>query len=184
MATRRTTSTEAAPCAPLTRPRYFEGRLLTARDLEDEQSYHREKRRRLVRAVVGWGIVDGLSVAVDPGPEAGVRIAAGLAIDAAGELIEVPCAQRLALPATSGPLHVVLAYAEEPCDPVPVPSGGDDTGMVASRIRETFRLALEARPAPGTLVLARLARARTRWQLDRRFRRRRLRRGASGRELL
>lgn len=172
---RTTNSAEPAPRAPLTRPHFFSGRLLDARDLAVEQSYQREKLRRLVRTIFGWGIADGLSVGIERGPGGGVRIGPGVAIDALGELIELPCAQRLELPASGLRLHVVLAYAEEPSDPVPTPSG---VGTEPTRIRETFRLGLETQPAPDALVLARLTRSRSRWRVDRRFRRRRLKRAA------
>lgn len=166
------------PPATLTRVRFFAGRMLDASHLADEQEYHREKQRRLVRALHGWGVVQGLQVGLDSGGTT-ARVAAGLAIDPRGELIEVGCAQPIALPAQGARLYVVLAYAEEPCDPVPVPSDTDGTGMANGRIRETFRLSLEAQPTAGALALARLVRRRSRWQLDRGFRRRRLSRRAA-----
>lgn len=163
-----------APPAALTRVRFFAGRLLDADDLQQEQEYHREKQRRLVRALHGWGVVHGLQVGLGSGGSAMLTVAAGLAIDPRGELLEVGCAQRIALPAQGTRLYVVLAYAEEPCDPIPAPSDTDGSGTAYARIRETFRLSLEAQPGPDTLVLARLVRGRARWQVDRRFRRRRL----------
>jgi len=44
------------------RPRFYDGRLLTAADLEDEQDYFREKIRLHNRLSHGWGVVTGLKV--------------------------------------------------------------------------------------------------------------------------
>lgn len=52
--------------AGLTRPRYFNGQLLTADDLQAEQNYFREKLRRHNRCLHGWGVVRGLEVTQDP----------------------------------------------------------------------------------------------------------------------
>jgi len=168
-----------ACCAPK-RVHFFEGRLLTADDLRDEQEYHRETRRRLVRALHGWGVVDGLRVGREAGDPNGIVVAPGTAIDPRGELLCVGLAQRLALPAQGTRLHVVLAYAEEPCDPAPSIASSGEGDSPFTRTRETFRLSLEAEPPGDAVVLARLVRRKADWRLDRTFRRRRLARPRSG----
>lgn len=65
------------------RPRYFDGRFLAARDLTSEQQYVLRRQADLGRAG-GWGVVDGL--AVTAGPRATqVHIGQGYAITPTGE---------------------------------------------------------------------------------------------------
>jgi hypothetical protein len=71
-------------------PNFFEGRLLTAGDLRDDQKAHRERQRLLGRAL-GTGVVEGLGVTLEPTITDGVKktitIAAGYAINGEGELL-------------------------------------------------------------------------------------------------
>ena len=75
----------------LDRPRYLNGRMLTAKDFTDEQNYGREKLRRHNRVLHGCGVVCGLAVAADDSPTApwGVRVGAGLALDRYGNELVV-----------------------------------------------------------------------------------------------
>lgn len=72
---------------------FFEGRLLSAQDLRDQQDANRERGRRLGRAL-GSGIVDGLEVVLESDGADGqppvVTVKAGLAINAEGEIIGLP----------------------------------------------------------------------------------------------
>lgn len=77
------------------RLRYFKGQLLTAKDFEDQQTYHREKLKRFIDRFPR-GIINGLDVTYFT-PEAGnpedseaFLIGEGLAIDADGNMINVP----------------------------------------------------------------------------------------------
>ena len=65
----------------MTRVRFFEGQLLTARDLEAEQTYQMEKRRLHNRMLHGVGVVDGLAVSVEDLPSAPAIVSPGLALD-------------------------------------------------------------------------------------------------------
>lgn len=71
-------------------PYFFNGRLLTARDLQDEQAAQQRHRRRLGRAI-GSGVVEGLSVSVESATvtKAVLRVSAGLAITAEGQAFEL-----------------------------------------------------------------------------------------------
>ena len=84
------------------RVRYFEGRLLAASDLTDDQQYHRGKLKRALHALHGDGIVKGLDVEIDgdgSGIEIGVSIGAGDALTADGELLVIDDCRRCRLPA-------------------------------------------------------------------------------------
>jgi len=87
---------------------FFNGRLLTGQDLSREQAARRKIEQRIGLGL-GTGIVFGLDVrrapadAEDPLP--GVSIAAGLAVNAAGEVLQLaaPETVRLSRVASSGP---------------------------------------------------------------------------------
>src|SRR5258708_35279671 len=80
-----------AELRPAVRLRYFVGQVLTADDLEKEQSYFRHKNQLHNRFEVGHGVVCGLAAtAVATTKGSGVRVSAGLALDAWGREIVVP----------------------------------------------------------------------------------------------
>ncbi len=98
------------------RVNYATGLMLDAADFEEEQLYHRSRLARALTYLHGGGTVAGLRVSVDaeraaPGSAAEttqqVMVAAGLAIDRLGRLIEV-----------RKPLCIKLAdwYAMQPAD--------------------------------------------------------------------
>ena len=66
------------------RPRFFDGELLTAKDLQVEQDYQIEKRRLHNRMLHGLGVVSELAVSVDDGPSVAVCVSPGFALDASG----------------------------------------------------------------------------------------------------
>lgn len=66
------------------RPRYFDGRFLAARDLTGDQDYFLRRQADLGRAT-GWGVVHGLEVLAQGGSATKVRIRAGLGLTPAGE---------------------------------------------------------------------------------------------------
>jgi hypothetical protein len=159
-------------CGPgLQRPRYFAGRLLDADTLNSEQQYLLERLRRLHVHLHGAGIVDGLAVTVESAtgaPE--VVVTPGLALDALGREIFVEATQRLALPGAGSELLVELAYAERPCASAPAPgepSPPDDSALLrATRIVESFDLALASAASEGGVAIARVRRMRGRWRVD------------------
>ncbi|GCF15373.1 hypothetical protein Harman_33080 [Haloarcula mannanilytica] len=75
------------------RNRFFNGKLMTARDMLAEQEYHAERLETVTSQVTGWGIVCGLDARVES-PEGEERpqvvVESGVAIDRAGRLIVVP----------------------------------------------------------------------------------------------
>lgn len=165
-----TNAADTGACRELTpskRNRYFTGKLLTARDLTDEQSYYQEKARRHNRYLHGYGVVCGLRVVPARGRERlAVVVEPGLALDAWGREIVVPEPAELDLGQWTAQgeretsdrataVWVVVEYAEAEVDPVPLPTAppvesGEATA--SSRTVETFRLGLRReaeRPDPG-----------------------------------
>jgi hypothetical protein len=168
------------PAQPLKRNRYFNGRMLGARDFTDEQEYVRERLRRHNRCLHGYGVVYGLGVTCDG---SAVEVAAGMAIDGYGEEIVVPADVGLAAPPPGKVAFLVLRYAEGESDPVTIDDGTGTPMVEHTRIEEGYALDYEPRdprrvPSPGPALgvpVARLTFARGRWRVDRTFRRRQVR---------
>jgi hypothetical protein len=158
-------ATETAGCAGLTRPRYFEGKLLDAATLTAEQEYHREKRRLHNRAIFGFGVVSGLGVSVEPAGASGgerVLVEPGCAIDRLGEEIRLPQGVSVAAPSSGDSAFVTVRYWERPCAPTPTIDGT----TAASKIEEACVLALKSAVADPAIPLARLIRIEGAWRLD------------------
>ena len=101
----------------LKRLRYFEGLCLTAKDLEDEQRYHRQNRFRHNLNLHGYGIVQGL--VVDIQQKSGsfyAAINAGYGITMTGQGVLLPEARvvRLEFPPRDGVYHLWLFHVESP----------------------------------------------------------------------
>jgi hypothetical protein len=158
-------------CNGLTRPRYFEGKMLDAATLTAEQEYHREKRRLHNRALFGSGVVSGLGVSIEPGGER-VLVEPGHAIDPTGEEIGLPRAVSLAVPATSGGVFVTLRYWERPCGPTLAADGA----TAASKIEEACVVALKPAAVDPVVPLARVIRLQGAWRVDTAFEPPRIRR--------
>lgn len=149
------------------RLRYFEGRLLTASDLNDEQRYHRDKLKRALLALHGTGIVKGLDVTIDgatAGSDVDVNISAGAAITPAGELLVIDSCRRCRLRVRGDAGFVVLSHTERETHPVPVPE--DATLPQASRIEEGVGVTFDAVSPPDAVAIARLIRDVTGWRVD------------------
>ena len=173
-------SHQSTPCQTFTRVNYFTGQLLSPQDFTDEQNYFHEKLRRHNRSLHQPGVVDGLEISLET-PD--VRVAPGLALDAAGNEICVPVAQSAPLPSGPREVYVVLRYKEIGINPIPVPgtTGEGTTDCLPSRIQESFEIRFA--PTGGTrpptppqdpsppVRLARLRFTRGRWIVDARFRR-------------
>lgn len=158
------------------RVRFFDGRLLTAQDLADEQDYLREKRRRHNRLLHGWGVVTGLEIATanDSGGKPKIFVSPGFALDPAGNEIVVPAPHQEEICIESAAVFIFLHYAEKETDPLPA-QGADAEAQQFSRIEETFKIELEADNAACVqslgVPLARLKFEQGRWEIDPDFRR-------------
>ena len=159
--------TVACDAAALERVRYFEGRLLTASDLNDDQHYHRDTLKRALLALHGDGIVKGLDVTIDGsagGDDLDVTISAGAAITPAGELLVIDPCRRCRLRVGGDAGFVVLAYTERETHLVPVP--GDATLPQASRIEEGVGVTFDPVSPPDAVAIARLIRDASGWRVD------------------
>jgi hypothetical protein len=150
---------------------YVQGMVLGADDLNQEFVYHRHQIQWLARDAIGYGTLNGLSVAVGPssnGPE--ISVTPGTALSPRGQLIRVAPKQCAALNAWLsladtqqqlrthgiGPndtviAYVVLCFRDCQTDPLPVPGEPcrcDSNATAPSRITDDFRLELRlAAPA-------------------------------------
>jgi len=101
----------------LKRLRYFEGLCLTAKDLEDEQKYHRQNRFRHNLNLHGYGIVQGLVVEIQNKKGAFYAVIhAGYGITMTGQGVMLPEARvvRLEFPPRDGIYHLWLFHVESP----------------------------------------------------------------------
>lgn len=173
-----------ARLTPATRPNFFTGRLLTADDLGAEQDYQRGQRWLHNRLLHGAGVVAGLEVTVSGGS---AHVTPGVALDCLGREIVVPQPATLPLPGKGTRLYLCVAYAERGLEPLPVPPDPSpfDVPLTYRLTEESFTLLFCAAPErhrrKGTgwqacgddhsVPLARLVRARGRWQRDPTYRR-------------
>ncbi len=140
------------------RNKYFAGKLMTARDFEDEQTYNIEKWKHHHRYLHGYGIVCGLRVVPTRPPQRRyITVEPGVALDPWGREIVVckPTEFELIKKGEPDPrdklnsLYVVITYRECDTDPVPVPGEPcreEEDHVVPSRVMETFQLDLRAEP--------------------------------------
>ena len=168
---------EASDGGGLRRVSYFDGQRLGAGDFQVEQDYLLDRLARRNRLLHGAGIVDGLAVTVDAdGKAPRVVVAPGLAFDKLGREIAVGAPWSAPLPASVDALLVQLCYHEHGCDAVPAFSSGDAGGATddaatskPTRIVESFEMMLSSSPAADAVSIARIRRARGRWQVDPKF---------------
>lgn len=121
------------------RPRFYEGQILSAIDLETGVEYARKQRARHDRTLHRWGIAEGLVLSAEPrslAQGAGsvdyveVTLGAGLAIDGTGR--EVVVAEQATLSATDFDRANVAIDREDAWYPVFL-VGKDQTGSVERR---------------------------------------------------
>jgi hypothetical protein len=158
------------PNDALERLEYFNGRLLSADDLETEQDYFRTKLRRLQRAALTVGVISGLELSVsdDADGTPSVVIAPGFALDRAGELIEVCEPASIPLGEVSEPGLVLLRYVERPTAFVPATGDAPDSAESPQpgRIAEGFGISISTSVDGAAVVLGRLARESSGWRVD------------------
>ena len=172
----------------LSRVNYSNGLMLSAADFRDEQDYYLRKMKRHNRFLHGSGVVYGLELSVD---DNSVIVQPGLALDCAGNEIDLPVKQVAVLPNDARDLYVVIAYQEHGEAMVPVvgdPSNAAGDTTQPSRIVEGYDLSFateipkcglpagEGQPLtcgePHPVVLGQVLCRRGRCQLNRLFRRR------------
>ena len=85
----------------LKRPSFFDGQRLTAADLVNAQTYHRELRWLHNRCLHNWGIVLGFAVTGKRGQRS-VQVQAGFALDCKGRELILTEGLEMAIPAVAG----------------------------------------------------------------------------------
>ena len=161
---------------PLSRPRYFAGRLLTVDDFNQEQTYVIERCKRHNRSLHGFGVVSGLRVTTAAGK---IKISAGLALDCEGNEIIIPADQTLPPPAFNSRVAFVTVKYSEQCESVVPP---DEPATIVESFELIFTTDnqnkghrhLKARwLACGKLhglTLAKIRQVESGWRVDRSYR--------------
>jgi hypothetical protein len=131
--------------------RFFQGKLITARDMEAEQAYHARRLHAMNRFATGRGILRGLEVsAVDEGDtELEVTLEPGMAVDGYGRPIVVEHTTTQTLPIPSGDeLYLFLRFEESDLESVRVPEirGATNEEYMANRTVESFELTYQESP--------------------------------------
>src|SRR5688500_10075771 len=160
----------------LSRPHYFSGKLITEKDLNQEQTYFIEKFKRHNRSLHGFGVVFGLKVSTDKGK---VKISAGMALDCEGNEIIIPSDQTLPPPSFDSKSAFVTLKDSERCEGVV--SAGEPSNNVESfeliftidnqnkGHRHLIARLLSCDKDHG-LTLAKIRQGKTGWRVDRRYR--------------
>jgi hypothetical protein len=150
------------------RLRFFDGQLLTSKDFQAEQDYQIEKRWLHNRMLHGFGVVDGLAVSIDDGPDSAVFVSPGFALDRLGREILVEGPVRVDLgTCTSDFCFVTIEFTEVLTHPVLAKNGVQEF----SRVTEGYSVGIATDdPADSTnasqLCLARVIREDGLWLVD------------------
>ena len=134
--------------------RFFEGKLMTARDMRTEQEYHAGRLELVTRQTADTGVCSGLSVrSVEPADKGlAVTVGPGVAIDAAGRPIVVETPTTASVPEPTGDeLYVFARFNEVDREPVAVPdAGGPRSEPESNRLVERFELTAREQPPART----------------------------------
>lgn len=139
------------------RNRFFNGKLMTARDMQAEQNYHAGRFDTLTQHVTGEGIVCGLDVEIEPAEGAGdtptAVVGPGLAFDSSGRPIVVADDTPEEIPSAKlggNGVSVFIEHATCKTESVPIPGSEDACKEECdyNRLRETVDITFERGP-PG-----------------------------------
>jgi hypothetical protein len=155
-----------APPDPSKHVAYQLGMVLGVDDFQQEYEYLSERTKRVVRDLIGYGVLSGLDVTTeaatdDRGPR--VNVAPGEAVAPSGQLICIAPAQCAYLnewlrshadtlqasPPEELELTLVACYREAETDDVPIPGEpcrSEDELMKPSRVQDCFGLELRTEP--------------------------------------
>lgn len=155
---------QIAPPDPSKHVNYSLGMVLGVDDFVAEFAYSSGRDKRIVRELIGYGVVAGLRVTIETGTNGPrVRVAPGELVTPSGQFVSVApdqcaslndwlSAHRAEVTALASPvpsaisLSVVAAYAPCPTDSVPIPGEpcrSDDELQQPSRIQDSFSLELQ-----------------------------------------
>lgn len=131
--------------------RFFQGKLMTARDMETEQAYHAERLHVLNRFAAGSGILHGAEVESieEDETELKVTIEPGVVLDPYGRpvVIEHNTTRTLPLP-SEDVIYLFLRFDETDLESVPVPDvrGASNEEYTSNRAVESFELTYQESP--------------------------------------
>jgi len=130
--------------------RFFDGKLMTARDMRTEQRYHADRLETLARYTTGSGVLTGLEVttvrSIDDRLE--VTLESGIALDPVGRpiVVETPTTKSLAEP-DGEQCHLFVRFDEVETDAVAVPDADSrHPEAEAGRIVDSFELTYRQSP--------------------------------------
>lgn len=130
--------------------RFFDGKLMTARDMQTEQAYHAERLELVTRHTTSSGIVRGLAVqsVESTDGELAITVDAGVAIDCAGRPIVVETPTTKSVPAPEGDeCYLFVRFDELALESVPVPDAdGPASETESNRLVEVFELTYRETP--------------------------------------
>lgn len=154
----------AASPDPTKHVNYVAGMVLGVDDFQQEHANLSGNAARIVRDLIGYGVVAGLRATIDVDATKGprVQVAPGEAVTPSGRILCISPAQCAYLndwldanrakvealsspPPASLPLSLVACYRECPTDSVPIPGEpcrSDTELMAPSRVKESFELEL------------------------------------------
>lgn len=138
------------------RNRYFNGKLLTKRDMQAEQEYHTGRLETLARHVLGEGVVCGLETGVTADADGGVTVSIepGLAIDHVGRPVVVAEPDEVSFSASDlssdqdgtpdGEFSLFIAFEGVETEEVPTPGTHDASreDCEHNRVVESYTLAV------------------------------------------
>lgn len=137
---------------------FFQGKLMTARDMETEQAYHANRLHVMNRFATGTGILAGaeISSVEETDTELTVTVEPGVVIDGYGRPIVIEHATTQSLPVPSeDEIYLYLRFDEAELESVPVPQvrGASTEEYMSNRIVEGFELTYqEGEPADDDAV--------------------------------
>ena len=154
------------------------GMVLGLEDFQQEFSYFYDRMKLHNRMLHGYGTVTGLEVSAEEDAATGILVNAGMAIDSEGNEIILPTAVQCPFPEEVDEAYLVLYWAERDTDPVPISGAESDMNQVVpSRVEEYAILKYEADQGDAKqtgVVLARLQNRDGKWEVDKKFRVRRV----------
>lgn len=153
--------TDGEKLRPLEKNNYFDGKLMTARDMRAEQDYHADRQHRLTRFVAGAGIISGLNVTAVEERDDGLEVTVddGVALDGYGRPIVVTGADSIPVTRSGSDqssvpdgdvIYLSLRYDELEKESVPVPGSESayEPRCEYNRFLETFEISYDE-SAPG-----------------------------------
>jgi len=130
---------------------FFQGKLMTARDMETEQTYHADRLQTVTRFTAGKGIVHGVEISsvAESETELEVTLEPGLLVDGYGRPIAIEHRTTKTMPLPSNDdIYLYVRYDETDLESVPVPdvSGASSEEYMSNRRVESFELTYQESP--------------------------------------